>query len=114
MLKFKNCVFLVFAAAAPWGLGAFSPSPAEAQMMGGGQRMLCGNRTDIVSQLGEKYGERRHSLGVTGRRGVLEIFVSDETGSWTILVTSPQGVTCLMAAGEAYETEPTEIGGSPA
>ncbi|MDH3666600.1 MAG: hypothetical protein OEN23_06685 [Paracoccaceae bacterium] len=114
MLKFKTCVFPLFAAVAPLAVGAFTPSPVQAQTMGGGQQMLCGNRTDIVSQLGEKYGERRRSLGVTGRRGVLEIFVSDETGSWTILLTNAQGTTCLMAAGEAYETVPTEIGGSPA
>ncbi len=114
MLKFKTCVFLLCTAAVALGISALTPAPVQAQTMRGGQRMLCGDRTDIVSQLGEKYGERRRSLGVTGRCGVLEIFVSDETGSWTILLTNAHGTTCLMAAGEAYETVPTEIGGSPA
>ena len=44
---------------------------------------------------------------------VIEVFASEETGSWTILLTSPQGLTCLMAAGEAYETDPEQAAGNP-
>ena len=94
---------------------SLSADMAQAQIMpGGGQQMLCGNRAEIVSQLGQKYGETRRSMGLTGRRGVVELFASAETGSWTILLTSPQGVTCLMAAGEAFEADPVTAAGNPA
>lgn len=90
-------------------------SAAQAQLIsGGGQQMICGNRDEIVGQLGQKYGETRRSVGVTGRRGVVEVFASDATGSWTILLTNPQGLTCLMAAGEDFEADPVETAGSPA
>lgn len=78
------------------------------------QQMICGNRAEIVGRLGQKYGETRRSIGLTGRRGVVELFASDETGSWTILLTNPQGVTCLMAAGEAFESDPIAQAGNPA
>ena len=48
---------------------------------------VCGARDSIIAQLKQKYGETRRSLGLQQGRGVVEIFASEETGSWTILVT---------------------------
>ncbi|MEM7212573.1 MAG: hypothetical protein AAF479_11885 [Pseudomonadota bacterium] len=76
---------------------AFSTS-AQAQM-------VCGARGDIISQLEKKYGETRRSVGLQQGRGVVEIFASEKSGSWTILVTDPRGKSCLMAAGEAFQIE---------
>lgn len=89
-----------------------SATPVEAQMIP--SQMMCGKRTDMVRQLGEKYGESRRSLGLAGGRGVVELFASEATGSWTILVTSPQGTACLMAAGEAFQNDPIQVVGNPA
>lgn len=92
-----------------------SAPAAQAQIApSSSQQMICGNRAQIVGRLGQKYGETRRSIGLTGRRGVVELFASDETGSWTILLTNPQGVTCLMAAGEAFESDPVAQAGNPA
>lgn len=82
-------------------------APAAAQM-------ICGKRGDMVRQLDEKYGETRQSMGLSEGQGVVELYASEETGSWTILLTSPQGTTCLMAAGEAYRAEPVKAAGNPA
>ena len=68
-------------------------------------QMVCGERDNIIAQLEKKYGETRHSMGFQRGRGVVEVFASVETGSWTILVTDPRGTSCLMAAGEAFEQE---------
>ena len=81
-------------------VAAMSAEPAWAQTPGG--QMICGKRNDILRQLDEKYGETRRSLGLAQGRGVVELYASDETGSWTILLTNPQGTTCMMAAGEAF------------
>lgn len=77
---------------------AASASTAEAQM-------VCGKRDSIIAQLQKKYGETRRSVGVQQGRGVVEIYASAETGSWTILVTDTRGKSCLMAAGEAFQIE---------
>jgi hypothetical protein len=90
---------------------ALSATPARAQLMR--SQMMCGKRIDMVRQLGEKYGESRRSMGLAGRRRVIELFASEVTGSWTILLTSPQGTACLMAAGEAFQVEPVRAVGSP-
>lgn len=81
-------------------IGSFAPfgSAAHAQS-------VCGARESIIAQLKQKYGETRKSVGLQQGRGVVEIFASEETGSWTILVTDTRGHSCLMAAGEAFQIE---------
>jgi hypothetical protein len=90
-----------------------SPAQMRPVQMRPGQ-MVCGKRTDMVQQLGEKYGETRRSLRLAGGRGMVELYASEETGSWTILLTSPQGTACMMAAGEAFQIEPVKAAGNPA
>ena len=42
-------------------------------------------------------------MGLAGSSSVLEIFASDDTGTWSITVTSAGGPTCLVAAGQSYQ-----------
>lgn len=83
-------------------LTVMAAGPALAQ---GG---VCGPRDAIVERLQEKYGETRQSMGLQSNNGVVEIFASDESGTWTILVTLPNGMTCLVAAGEAWDNTVAE------
>jgi hypothetical protein len=75
---------------------AATAGAAEAQM-------VCGKRDAIVAQLERKYGETRRSVGLQQGRAVVEVYASEKTGSWTILVTGTDGKSCLMAAGDAFE-----------
>jgi hypothetical protein len=67
------------------------------------QQKACGDRTTVIQSLSKKYGETRQGIGLGRNNGVMEIYASDETGTWTILVTLPNGQACLIAAGEAFE-----------
>lgn len=64
----------------------------------------CAPRERVVERLAEKYGETRRSIGLGANNAVVEVFASAESGSWTITVTMPTGLTCLVASGQAYET----------
>ena len=64
----------------------------------------CAPRDAVLSRLAEKYGESRQSIGLGADNSVVEVFASAETGTWSITVTSVEGVTCLVASGEAFET----------
>lgn len=79
------------------GLVLLAASPAVAQSP------QCGPREAVLEQLTEKFRENRRAIGLGGSGQVMELFASDETGSWTITVTLPNGMTCLMASGQAYE-----------
>lgn len=81
-----------------------SVAPAFAE----GGAMPCGERTAIIERLSSKYGEQRLATGLNNSGNLIEVFSSVETGSWTILMTSPEGRTCLIAAGEHWDSSPAQ------
>jgi hypothetical protein len=81
------------------GLLALAAQQTNAQTM----PRNCGPRDAIVSSLAEKYNETRQSIGIAANNAVMELFASEESGSWTITVTLPNGMTCLVASGQAFE-----------
>ena len=64
----------------------------------------CAPRDAVVERLAEGYGETRQSMGLGANNAVVEVFASEETGTWTITVTMPSGLTCLVASGQSFET----------
>ena len=71
--------------------------------------MVCGTRDSVVEMLDEKYGEVRRGGGLAGPMAIFEIWASEETGGWTILKTTPNGSTCVMAMGESWHDETSEL-----
>ncbi|UWR03405.1 hypothetical protein K3740_01465 [Ruegeria conchae] len=63
----------------------------------------CAPREDVIKRLAKTYGETRRGIGIARQGAVMEVFASDRTGSWTIVVTLPEGVTCLIASGQSFE-----------
>ena len=82
---------------------SLSPSaPANAQQMMQRSGPVCGERGSLMTQLKGKYSELPKSMGLAANGSVLEVLTAN-TGTWTILLTTPQGITCLIAAGEHWE-----------
>jgi hypothetical protein len=65
--------------------------------------VTCAKRADMVNALGRLYNEKQQSTGLVSPKAAVEVFVSD-TGNWTILATGTNGVSCMMAAGEGWDT----------
>lgn len=63
----------------------------------------CGPRDGILGQLRNRYGESRQAMGLAGNNAVVEIFANTRTGTWTVTGTFADGLTCLIASGEAYD-----------
>ena len=89
-------------------LGA-TPAAADASQ-------ACAKRDQVVQKLAERFGETLRSLGLQRDTGVVEIYSSEETGTWTILMTRPDGTTCLLASGQLWEQDaaPLQKPGEPA
>jgi len=71
----------------------------------------CAKRQAIAESLKNKHQEVPLSVGVASNGTVIEVFAS-ESGSFTIVNTRPDGLSCLIAAGEnwqAIELEQAEI-----
>jgi len=69
----------------------------------------CSNTVRIESDLAMKYNEAVTATG-TANQYAMKVFLS-ETGSWTIIYTSPAGFSCVMLAGEDWEAVPWEAPG---
>ena len=63
----------------------------------------CAPRDVVVERLATGYGETRQSVGIGLNHAMVEVFASEDTGSWTILVTQGSGITCIVASGQSYE-----------
>lgn len=73
--------------------------PAAAQTM-------CGDHQEIVKQLDKEFAENRIGFGLDASGRLMELFASPETGGWTLLLTLPNGLACLVGAGDIWETVP--------
>lgn len=100
---------LAFLGALFLGLSASSP-PAQAQTQAQAQSM-CGNRADVINGLEKSHSEQPVSMGLTNNGSVVEVLASDD-GSFTIITTHPNGMSCLMAAGDVWETLPLRKAGA--
>jgi hypothetical protein len=67
---------------------------------------LCNTRTKIVSQLSEKYGEVSNGVGMQSATQVIEVWSSQKTGSWTIIASRADGMSCVLAAGQGWANNP--------
>ena len=81
-------------------LGAsIGTTPAAAQT-------ACMSRADVLEQLSSKYAETPISLGLEKSGDVVEIFSSGDGDTWTMVRTRPDGETCMIASGEAWQSIP--------
>lgn len=67
-----------------------------------GQASNCANRALVVAKLAGKYGEAQIGAGLQNQTHIFEVWVSDESGTFTILMTRADGSTCIMASGRNW------------
>ena len=70
-------------------------SPAAAQNS-------CGPREAVLELLTGQYDEATVAIGLATTGGVIEVLASDDGRTWTIMMTSPDGTSCVVASGEAW------------
>jgi hypothetical protein len=78
--------------------------------MAGAQGGMCAPHDQVVSLLSKNHKEERQAIGLTAGGQLLEIFVS-QAGTWTAVISSPAGQSCITAAGEAWKDDRPVIPG---
>ncbi len=68
----------------------------------------CTHRDKIVPWLAAKYKEIPVAMALDSRGGLVEVLSSKHGHTWTIIVTSPDGVSCVVTAGENWRTQRDE------
>ena len=62
----------------------------------------CAKRDMIVERLKSKYSESFAGGGLQASRtknSVVEVWASKETGTFTVILTTPEGLACIVATG---------------
>ena len=67
--------------------------------------MPCGKRDEMVKSLFSQYHEQPRAMGLANPTSIIEIFTS-KAGTWTILLSRPDGASCIVSAGESWEDIP--------
>jgi hypothetical protein len=63
----------------------------------------CGRHTDVVAALGDRYGEKQSATAMTSGGGLLEVLTAKDGVTWTIIISRPDGFSCVVAAGESWQ-----------
>jgi hypothetical protein len=62
---------------------------------------LCGPRADIVAVLRQRWQEVQVSMGLQPDGRLVETYAS-AAGGFTVLLTSPDGTSCMVSSGEGF------------
>ena len=68
------------------------------------QTQHCDQRTKVLGHLAQKYKEAPIAVGVTSSGGIVEVLTTGDGETWTIILSTPNGTSCLVAAGEGWRT----------
>lgn len=60
----------------------------------------CRAREEVVTILADQFGETQREVGLVPQRDVvLELFASGDGQTWTLMLSYPDGKSCLFASG---------------
>ncbi len=69
----------------------------------------CTTRSEVAERLAGDYAERPVAAGLASSGAVIEVFTRGDGATWTIVLTRPDGPSCLVATGEAWMTLPVKV-----
>jgi len=104
-----------FMAALPMGLatGEEPAVPEQALPQPGARaipyavpKMPCAARAEVVKMLRDHFGETPIAHGLAHTGAVAEVFLGPK-GTWTIVATSPNGLSCMVGSGENWQSQVT-------
>jgi hypothetical protein len=93
-----------------------------ASLIGGplaAQTPNCAPREALITKL-TNVGEAQAAIGLDTKGSLLEIWASDATGTWTVVMSFSTGVSCIMTHGQNWagpvtvaldpKVEPVKVG----
>ena len=82
-------------------------TPAMAQQLPG----QCSPHDAGIKSIEDQYGETITGRGLHENGMMVEMLVS-QSGTWTLVVTRPDGLSCIAGAGDNWETVKPKAPGS--
>jgi hypothetical protein len=67
-------------------------------------KINCASREIVLDHLQRQYQETPIAAGRANNGGTVEVFTNSSFTTWTIMITMPDGRTCMMAAGDSWHS----------
>lgn len=64
----------------------------------------CASHEAVSKQLEQRYAEAPIAMGLANSGKLIQVFASADGGSWTVVVTEPDGTSCIAASGRYWQT----------
>jgi len=65
---------------------------------------ICGARAELLAEM-ETDGATRRAIGFPRGQGIVELWTSEQSGAWIVLITSAKGETCMAATSQDRHDE---------
>ena len=67
----------------------------------------------MLDRQASKHQEQPVAMGIASTGELIEVLASDDGKTWTIIMTAPKSITCIMAAGTAWRGSRAHKVGGP-
>ena len=64
---------------------------------------LCAKRAELTADLAKRFNEEPIGMGLVSNGMLMELFSSADGKTWTVMISQPNGQSCLLGAGEGWE-----------
>lgn len=71
------------------------------------QGVNCADRDVLAGKLSSEHSESQQVIGLTADGRLIEVFASPE-GTWTLILTRPDGRACVVTYGNSLQVAPAK------
>lgn len=64
----------------------------------------CLSHDKLVQMLDGRYSEKPVAAGLEAGGRLFEVFAAPDGATWTMVITTPEGASCVVAVGEDWQT----------
>ena len=64
----------------------------------------CASHEAVRKQLEQRYAEAPIAMGLANSGNLLQVFAAEDGVSWTVVLTQPDGTSCIAASGRYWQT----------
>ena len=72
-------------------------------------QLACGPYAVVVQRLESQRGETRWARALNSESAIIETWVNNRTGSWTLLSVTPDGQACMIGSGQHFRAWPMGV-----
>jgi hypothetical protein len=94
------------------GVAGLSAAFAIAAATAASAQAACLAHDKLVEMLDGRYSERPVAAGLEVGGRLFEVFAADDGATWTMVITTPEGASCVVAVGQEWQ-EPQQLAFEP-